>query len=194
MFCILKKNKSRIYLTDLTGDNIVVDEHTLNVAFIDLDNIIIVDSQPIDPLFGWNETHAHEQIECNGCFAYVPAEICGHHLSDLNIYSVCQVRKPTKKKLLQNFVTSFKRQQQKTVKLLLLLFLFFFILQLLIEDLYGNVENGFLHSIPRQISLSKPTLMQSILNCYHCSNKIQCNNRLSVIDSIVTEIDTVLEF
>lgn len=30
-------------------------------------------------------------IECDGCFAFIPDEICNHHLSDINIFSVCQL-------------------------------------------------------------------------------------------------------
>jgi hypothetical protein len=40
---------------------------------------------------GWKTSHVHEKIECKGCFAYVPEEICQHHISDLNVFSVCQV-------------------------------------------------------------------------------------------------------
>lgn len=87
---------NRIYLTDLTPDNIVVNAHTLRTIFVDLDNSLIVDST-VDaetsrsPPSDWHQIHRHEQIECNGCFAYVPEEICSHHLSDLNMFSVCQV-------------------------------------------------------------------------------------------------------
>lgn len=77
----------------MTGDNIVVDEQTFNVSFIDLDNIVIVDSkqQHHSATSMWHKIHVHEKIECNGCFAYVPSDLCAHHLSDLNVYAVCQV-------------------------------------------------------------------------------------------------------
>lgn len=85
----------RIYLTDLTPDNIVVDAHTLRTTFVDLDNSLIVDSKQFEasalPQPDWHRIHRHEQIECNGCFAYVPEEICSHQLSDLNLFAVCQV-------------------------------------------------------------------------------------------------------
>lgn len=82
----------RIYLTDLTGDNVAVDERTLNVAFVDLDHVVIVDSNARPVSTKWDTTHAHDKIECNGCFAYVPADLCAHHLSDLNVFAVCQVK------------------------------------------------------------------------------------------------------
>lgn len=94
--CITFFSWYRIYLTDLTPDNIVVDAHTLRSSFVDLDNSLIVDSltevdASTSPPPNWHQIHRHEQIECNGCFAYVPEEICLHHLSDLNLFSVCQV-------------------------------------------------------------------------------------------------------
>lgn len=65
----------------------------MRTTFVDLDNSLIVDSKQFETsaLPDWYQIHRHEQIECNGCFAYVPEEICSHHLSDLNLFSVCQV-------------------------------------------------------------------------------------------------------
>lgn len=79
----------RIYLTDATKDNIAVDEDTLAVTFIDLDDVIIIN--------GGGETdnqdaHQHRKIECDNCFAYSPEKICGSSKSDLNIFTICQVR------------------------------------------------------------------------------------------------------
>lgn len=78
-----------MYLTDATPDNIVVDATTFDVAFVDLDNVFMVDSsiQTNNQL-----THRHEKIDCDGiCFAYVPEELCSYHLSDINLFAVCQV-------------------------------------------------------------------------------------------------------
>lgn len=37
------------------------------------------------------KSHIHEKIACDNCFAYVPEDICGHAMSDINVYSVCQL-------------------------------------------------------------------------------------------------------
>lgn len=85
----------RIYLTDASPDNIVVSKETLKISFIDLDNVIVVDSTAYNGSSHapepWKTTHKHEKIDCDGCFAYVPEELCSHHLSDINIFAVCQV-------------------------------------------------------------------------------------------------------
>lgn len=81
--------KNRIYLTDATPDNIVVDATTFDVTFIDLDNLFLVDSEI---LTNNGITHRHEKIDCDGmCFAYVPEELCSYHLSDINLFAICQV-------------------------------------------------------------------------------------------------------
>lgn len=87
---------TRIYLTDATPDNIVVDESTLAIAYIDLDNVLMVDSSAYNdssskkPLH-WDQIHRHEIIDCDNCFSYVPDELCAHHLSDINLFATCQL-------------------------------------------------------------------------------------------------------
>lgn len=89
--------KIRIYLTDATPDNIVVDATTFDVTFVDLDSVFVVDSETprlrdSETLTHNRQTHRHEKIDCDGmCFAYVPDELCSHHLSDINLFAVCQV-------------------------------------------------------------------------------------------------------
>lgn len=89
MFIENKTKNFRIYLTDATPDNIVVDATTFAVTFVDLDNAFVVDSTTLTN----NETtHRHEKIDCTGmCFAYVPDELCSYHLSDINLFAICQV-------------------------------------------------------------------------------------------------------
>lgn len=84
--------KDRIYFTDATPDNIVVDEGTSEITFVDLDDVFVVDSTT----FVDRETiHRHEKIDCDGmCFAYVPEELCSYHLSDINLFAICQVVSP----------------------------------------------------------------------------------------------------
>lgn len=78
----------RIYLTDATRDNIAVDEDSLAVTFIDLDDVIIQQAN----LFGsLKSVHRHSRIECANCFAYSTQAVCGAPLSDINIFSICQV-------------------------------------------------------------------------------------------------------
>lgn len=87
---IILCNCYSIYLMDATADNIVVDAETLQITFVDLDTMVIADSQAVA---NSNAVHCHEQIDCDdGCFAYSPNAICSHHLSDINLYAVCQVR------------------------------------------------------------------------------------------------------
>lgn len=86
---VLPSLKNRIYLTDATPDNIVVDATTFDVTFVDLDNVFLVDAES---LTNDRTTHRHEKIDCDGmCFAYVPEELCSYHLSDINLFAICQV-------------------------------------------------------------------------------------------------------
>lgn len=70
----------------------------MQISFIDLDNVLIVDSTAYDNYTAsdrpstWNSIHRQEKIACDGvCFAYVPKDLCSHHLSDMNLFAVCQV-------------------------------------------------------------------------------------------------------
>lgn len=96
-YCIL-----RFYLTDATSDNIVVHTETLRVSFVDLDGVvaILADQNPFSPddevwkHQRWSTVHRHEEIEaCTDCFAFVVEDLFDHHISDMNIFSICQVRR-----------------------------------------------------------------------------------------------------
>lgn len=145
----------RLYLTDLNLDNIVYNIETKKISFIDLDNIIIVDSLYLNrtrkinnkikeeyynnneiSYSNWFNIHKHEIINCNGCFAYVPTDICSYHKSDINLYAICQ---------------------------------------LLREDLYGNQKNGFLYPIPENFLKKYPNFMNLLNECVECKGK--CKNR-----------------
>lgn len=80
----------RIYLTDLTLDNIVYNPARDAISFVDLDNIILIDSLFFSHLKS-NEMHIHEKFECNGCFAYSIDDICNYSTSDINVFAVCQL-------------------------------------------------------------------------------------------------------
>lgn len=75
----------RVYLTDLNPDNIVYNPETNKLTFVDLDDIILVDSEE-----NTVESHRHEMIECDGCFAYSQQSICAAKSSDINLFAACQ--------------------------------------------------------------------------------------------------------
>lgn len=94
----------RIYFTDATPDNIVVDPNTFQITFIDLDNLMIVNSRAES--IKSKKIHRNEQIDCDNCFAYVPDELCAHHLSDINIFAMCQVTKKKNTHVQTNILNS----------------------------------------------------------------------------------------
>lgn len=77
----------RLYITDLTADNIVYDSVHKKLYYIDLDTIFIVDSTKVKYK---SLIHKHDYIECPGCFAYSADDIASYNISDINIYSTCQ--------------------------------------------------------------------------------------------------------
>lgn len=80
-------NNYRLYITDLTADNVVYNKQLNKLSFIDLDTILIVDSTQAS----YKSTlHKYEYIECKGCFAYSIEDIAAYNISDLNIFSACQ--------------------------------------------------------------------------------------------------------
>ncbi|XP_058128636.1 uncharacterized protein LOC131271246 [Anopheles coustani] len=60
------------------------------VSFVDLDNLIMVDSLADGITHDYNY-HVHTKIDCVGCFAYVQADICRYRNSDLNLFAICQL-------------------------------------------------------------------------------------------------------
>lgn len=77
----------------------MVNEATLKIAYVDLDNVFVVDSMVYNrsddrqpAISTWNQIHRHDMIDdCDNCFSYVPDELCSHHISDINIFAACQV-------------------------------------------------------------------------------------------------------
>ena len=92
----------RLYITDLTADNVVYDKQLNKLTFIDLDTIFIVDStQAIYK----SSVHKYEYIECNGCFAYSTEDIASYNISDVNIFTACQfLREDLYKDLIKGFL------------------------------------------------------------------------------------------
>uniref|UniRef100_A0A182PVE3 FAM69 protein-kinase domain-containing protein n=1 Tax=Anopheles epiroticus TaxID=199890 RepID=A0A182PVE3_9DIPT len=85
----------RFFLTDINPDNVVVDvsrnSQNVRVAFVDLDNVILLDSWSEIFVSNHGQQHVHSRIECNGCFAYVQEDICRYQNSDLNLFATCQL-------------------------------------------------------------------------------------------------------
>ncbi|KAI9585168.1 hypothetical protein GQX74_001015 [Glossina fuscipes] len=77
----------RLYITDLTADNIVYNVAKSKLYLIDLDTILIVDSSKAEYN---NSVHRYEYEICEGCFSYEPLDICNYNISDVNIFLACQ--------------------------------------------------------------------------------------------------------
>ncbi|KAK9882528.1 hypothetical protein WA026_021875 [Henosepilachna vigintioctopunctata] len=80
-----------LYLTDISPDNIVVNED-LNVCFVDLENGIL-QMRDNETLFQ-NIEHLHHHRSKNFAeesYIYSPDDICTYALSDHNIYSICKL-------------------------------------------------------------------------------------------------------
>lgn len=75
----------KIYLTDISPDNIVIDDN-FKVTFIDLENVILQEKTISD-----NHTIHYSRFFPEEEFIYSEEEICSNSLSDHNIYSVCRV-------------------------------------------------------------------------------------------------------
>lgn len=78
-------DKYRIYVTDLTARNIFYNEIKGQLLFIDLDSIFLVKSETSNKTI-----HRYEYIDCPGCLAFVPSDLCSYDISDLNIYTTCR--------------------------------------------------------------------------------------------------------
>lgn len=78
------QDKYRIYVTDLTTRNVFYDAVKGRLQFIDLDSIFLVRSEAT------NTVHRYEYIDCPGCLAFVPDDLCSHDISDLNVYVTCR--------------------------------------------------------------------------------------------------------
>ncbi|EDS39860.1 conserved hypothetical protein [Culex quinquefasciatus] len=87
-------NGFRFYLTDINPDNIAVQAQpsgSFQVSFIDLDNVIILDSQSKRLDRRSKARNIHSRIPCDGCFAYVQEDLCSYQHSDINQFAICQL-------------------------------------------------------------------------------------------------------
>ncbi|XP_067007079.2 divergent protein kinase domain 2A [Anabrus simplex] len=93
----------RFYLTDVSMDNIAVDEAE-KVKFIDVEDMIILDKQaPVQERpVSWTAAHVSEKFDCDECFVFSSHDICSHHISDHNYFAVCQQLLATDRGLLSS--------------------------------------------------------------------------------------------
>ncbi|XP_017465317.1 PREDICTED: uncharacterized protein LOC108358466 [Rhagoletis zephyria] len=76
----------RIYITDLTSDNLVYNVERDKLYFVDLNTVYIVDANSTIDSDGVDH---HDLIACDNCFAFVPDRLCTNGLSDLNVLESC---------------------------------------------------------------------------------------------------------
>ncbi|EFA09089.2 Deleted in autism protein 1 homolog-like Protein [Tribolium castaneum] len=79
-----KHHDFRVYLTDISPDNIAVD-HNFKLTFVDLEHVILQRKE--------NQTDVvhNTQFFPDDDFIFSEAEICSNSLSDHNIYAVCRL-------------------------------------------------------------------------------------------------------
>ncbi|XP_017785436.1 PREDICTED: deleted in autism protein 1 homolog [Nicrophorus vespilloides] len=74
----------RFYLTDVSPDNVAVDDN-LNLKIIDLENLIIVNKDES------GLKHHHSEVFNFDGFAYSEEEVCSSSISDHNYYAICKL-------------------------------------------------------------------------------------------------------
>ncbi|KAL3280622.1 hypothetical protein HHI36_003859 [Cryptolaemus montrouzieri] len=80
-----------LYLTDISPDNIVVDDD-LNVFFIDLENGILKMKNNDTRHYNKKHYHHHRSKDFEDeSYIFSSNDICSHPLSDHNVYSVCKL-------------------------------------------------------------------------------------------------------
>lgn len=75
----------RLYLTDISPDNIVVNMDNLKVKFVDLEHGILKKKNSVDISHHYSN-HVYDED-----YAFSVIEICNKDVSDHNIYSVCHL-------------------------------------------------------------------------------------------------------
>ncbi|XP_076255375.1 divergent protein kinase domain 2A-like isoform X2 [Rhynchophorus ferrugineus] len=75
----------RLYLTDISLDNVVVDKNTFLISFIDLEHVVLKRK-----MFMWRSVHHTEHLHTED-YAFSVSEICSEDISDHNIYSICRL-------------------------------------------------------------------------------------------------------
>ncbi|CAG9863002.1 unnamed protein product [Phyllotreta striolata] len=80
-----KHREFRLYLTDISPDNIAVD-HDLEVSFIDLEHAILK-KKSSDSSSSKTHYTRHDEVE----YSFDPKAICAGTLSDHNVYGICRL-------------------------------------------------------------------------------------------------------
>ncbi|XP_063915946.1 divergent protein kinase domain 2A isoform X2 [Zophobas morio] len=74
----------RLYLTDISPDNIAVDDN-FTLYFVDLENVILKQKLEDNKMIHYSEYFADED------FVYSEEEVCQSPISDHNVYAVCRL-------------------------------------------------------------------------------------------------------
>ncbi|GJQ86582.1 hypothetical protein Trydic_g7818 [Trypoxylus dichotomus] len=75
----------RFYLTDISADNIAVDD-ALKLTFIDLENMVVFHDSTDTKI-----RHKSQVIHDSDGFAYSQEDLCRHSVSDHNYYGICKL-------------------------------------------------------------------------------------------------------
>lgn len=168
----------RLYVTDATRDNIAVEDGTLAVTFIDLDDVIIQHYQGSSIVRDTN-AHRHQRAtSCENCFSFSTDFICAAEVSDINVFTICQVRLVS---LESSTILEFPP------------------FQLLLEDLAGNSKEGFLHFSMDELQGLSPSwltkwdrVMGDLKDCVYCSSPMACSSRFDLAGSLLKQLDFLL--
>ncbi|XP_063915941.1 divergent protein kinase domain 2A isoform X1 [Zophobas morio] len=79
-----KHHDFRLYLTDISPDNIAVDDN-FTLYFVDLENVILKQKLEDNKMIHYSEYFADED------FVYSEEEVCQSPISDHNVYAVCRL-------------------------------------------------------------------------------------------------------
>uniref|UniRef100_A0A0A1WJ15 UPF0672 protein C3orf58 homolog n=1 Tax=Zeugodacus cucurbitae TaxID=28588 RepID=A0A0A1WJ15_ZEUCU len=77
----------RMYITDITADNLIYNVERDKLYFIDLNTAYIVHAGSTT---NSDDIDQHENIACDDCFAFVPIRLCTYGISDMNLLESCR--------------------------------------------------------------------------------------------------------
>lgn len=90
------KEEFSLYLTDVNGNNFVVDASG-KVTIVDAEDIVVVDARAVRAAkpHGWEDIHESSSPDCSRksfkeCHPFSETQLCSHVTSDHNYYAVCR--------------------------------------------------------------------------------------------------------